>query len=162
MLRLFLGTCEAVRAMHTYVPGPSATYPPNASSSSSTGQSRYRRTDRKAEEDDEDADDDEGRHLAMEDAQAVPLIGSGGRGGDVEEENDERNISGLADGGGATTNGRIVGRLSPTPHDSGGKEGELQPWAHRDIKPGTVILAFSPPIFFHYTDGTRPVFKQTS
>lgn len=30
ILHLFLGTCRAVQAMHNYVAGPSAVYPPNA------------------------------------------------------------------------------------------------------------------------------------
>jgi serine/threonine kinase 16 len=176
MLRLFLGTCEAVRAMHTYVLGPSATYPPNAStstsapSSSSAGrrQGHYQglpssgRPDRVADRDDEDDDDDDEddeRHVTKTgNGQEIPLIGrnmdvSGGE-GEVEEENDERHIGGLAGNsgsGGAGAGGRIVGRLDPTPHDAGGREGEVQPWAHRDIKPGTLPHFDAPPPFSKLT-----------
>jgi serine/threonine kinase 16 len=143
MLSLFLGTCEAVRAMHTYIAGPNATYPPSSASDAkpSASTSRAKAPPRDADSGsyavDEDDEDDEGARLAPvdSDSQSQPLIGSfGHRGGDgVEEDAGPSHFAGLGDEEGA----HIEGRLDPEPKRVGkAKSGQAQPWAHRDLKPG--------------------------
>lgn len=112
MLSLFLGTCEAVRAMHRHTSGPSAAYPPppkRTVSSSHTGET--------TEEEDND-------HLG--DREGDALISGNAR---IEEEAaaEEGGVVGHADGA------IVMGKLeNAVVGESSGKD---MPWAHRDIKP---------------------------
>ena len=111
MLKLFLGTCEAVRAMHTYVPGPAATYPPgrNAAAMASASSSKFALAD----------DEDEG------------IVGQNEETNLIRES--EHTGAELEDDEGTHT---IEGKLDPKPAlniNTSGKpaEGQMQPWAHR-------------------------------
>lgn len=135
MLQLFLGTCQAVRAMHTYVPGPQAVYPPEGSSSDLHPSRPVRPTSNRSRSDmDGGEEDDEGMRGDREDQQDAPLIGEGDhRGGEVEDPTEDGETS------------VISGKLSPKPRpnqNTNGQaaEGEMQPWAHRDIKPGIYLV----------------------
>lgn len=127
MLRLFVGLCHAVRAMHTYRLGRAVetTYPPN-----STAESTVSLHVGGKGEDDDDAH-------GQSNGQYAPLMGNDGPGGhddgELHEESGNSNIGGLGEDG-----GRVKGSLDPHPVDDGGEAGKLHPWAHRDIKPGTV------------------------
>lgn len=136
MLQLFLGTCKAVRAMHTYVPGPQAVYPPDGSSADDLHPSKpaSSRSSRSRLDVNEGAEDDEeGMRGDREDQQDAPLIGEGDhRGGEVDDPTEE---------GEAST---IEGKLDPQPQQNKNTaanpvDGEMQPWAHRDIKPGVSV-----------------------
>ena len=104
---MFLGTCEAVRAMHHYVAGPTAVYPPTPSTSVTPSN----RTGgiRDGEEDDEDENED-GPIMTGGEGEAL-IGGMGGLTGAAEEE------------------GEVTGE-----QPASGKS-LAQPWAHRDIKP---------------------------
>lgn len=133
MLSIFLGTCEAVQAMHDYIAGPAATYPPSSSTSATSSKVVIR-------EDGPDEDDEDETPLAPIDSQQQPLIGqfghTGGEGA-VEEDAGPSHVAGLGDEEGA----RIAGRLDPEPKAVGKpKDGQRQPWAHRDLKPGAFNL----------------------
>jgi serine/threonine kinase 16 len=112
MLRLFLGTCEAVRAMHTYVPGPSATYPPGRTSSpaaNSASSSKFTLAD----------EEDEG------------IVGHNEESNLIKES--EHTGAELEDDEGTHT---IEGKLAPNPPPNTNTsnrqaEGQMQPWAHR-------------------------------
>lgn len=113
MLSVFLGTCEAVSAMHHYISGPSSTsnYPPpslnpmGASTSMSTIPSSGADTNDDDEEDEED--------------EAETMVGKGSEG--------EALIGGIA-----------AAQRELEEHDGADvvlTERKLQHWAHRDIKP---------------------------
>ncbi|KIY64992.1 Pkinase-domain-containing protein [Cylindrobasidium torrendii FP15055 ss-10] len=104
MVRLFKGTCEAIRAMHGYQPGPSGNGTP--SSSSRTGPRRR------------NSEDDDGHHQQeTEGSVTAPLINRSGDEPEVVFDGDEE--------------------LVHEPHSGG----EVVPYAHRDIKPGNVMIA---------------------
>lgn len=155
MLTLFLGTCQAVRAMHTYIPGPS-TYPPSTTSTttlvSSDGQQKATQYQGKGKgratasfEALNAQHDEEEEAIRASAGAAEPLIGSIDRASAIAEV-DEQNAAGLP-GFGAETGARITGRLPvPSPgiaasassHTDG--VGAIQPYAHRDIKPANIML----------------------
>lgn len=107
MLSLFLGTCEAVRAMHEYTPGSTARYPPEQASSGDL-MAAINSTEQHEE------DEDPARHEAD-----APLLT-----GRAAEANGED-----ADGQ------PVVGKLDPKPQPST-STGERQPWSHLDIVRG--------------------------
>lgn len=106
MLSIFLGTCEAVRAMHHYVAGPTAVYPPTSTSTLSPSN---RTGGIRGEEDDEDENED-GPIMTGGEGEAL-IGGMGGLTGAAEEE------------------GELTASQGEQP------SGKSQPWAHRDIKP---------------------------
>jgi len=126
MVRFFRGTCEAVQAMHDY---RAPTRPSAASSSSNPGPSRKQPPPSEHHSDDED---DERFPQAEGD-------GEGGYSyGDV-------NVP-------LVTKRRMVDEgddldTDEEPHNDSG-ETELDPYAHRDIKPGNVMIA---------DDGVTPI-----
>jgi serine/threonine kinase 16 len=167
MLLLFLGTCHAVRAMHTHSSGASSTYPPSTtladdlSSASASGagkgkgkgKQRGRGHQFEALEQEEDEEDEAIRASA---GAAEPLIGAmdhtGGDGDGLVDESGAAGVPGLGEQG-----GRLAGRLPMEPGASGsasgsatptGGAGPLEPWAHRDIKPANVMVS---------DDGTTPI-----
>ena len=148
MLSLFLGTCQAVQAMHTYMPGPSATYPPSSSSSTtirnkastataSNGKANY-------SEDVEQEEEDEEEGIRASAGADEPLIGSIDRAAQHADadESEAQNIPGLGE-----TSGRLIGRVPiPSPGvsasgSSNSKAKKVQPYAHRDIKPANVMVS---------------------
>lgn len=153
MLSLFLGTCEAVRAMHTYVPGPSATYPPSNNSTStlvgssqpsmnSKGKGRSLATSSVEQfEEREEAEEEAIRSSA---GASEPLIGSIDR-ARAEAEVDETEAGDMP--GLGETSGRLAGRLPSAPAGDAGAssagKGQMMPWAHRDIKPANVMVSDS-------------------
>lgn len=165
MLSLFLGTCQAVRAMHTYTSaGPSGTYPPSGPGTASTshlprtidgavnasGTSKKNKGKGRAvpAERIEQQEDDEEEAIRSAAGAAEPLIGSMDRAQEADDdehhgidESGAANVPGLGE-----STGRLIGRLpsSPAPLSGVGgtsNPGELQPWAHRDIKPANVMLS---------------------
>lgn len=166
MLTLFLGTCEAVRAMHTYVPGPKATYPPSSSGSTATlvadatgsstkAKGKGRASNNAADDGEQDGEspfDDQAaafEHAEEEEAiraaagAAEPLIGSVDRANAEVDETDAQNVPGLGE-----TNGRVMGKVPAgsiqdvsSRGGSGSGGGQKQPWAHRDIKPANVMIS---------------------
>ena len=148
MLSLFLGTCQAVQAMHAYTQGPNATYPPSPSSSrtaftpvsSKTSKGKAKSVERLEQE-----EEDEEEAIRASAGAAEPLIGSIDRAALSAEvdESKARDLPGLGE-----TRGKIVGRL-PIPSPSSGtkssgpssSKGQLQPYAHRDIKPANVMVS---------------------
>lgn len=165
MLLLFLGTCHAVRALHTHSSGASSTYPPSTtladdlSSASASGhvkgkgkgKQKGRRHQFEALEQEEDEEDEAIRASA---GAAEPLIGAmdhtGGDGDGVVDESGAAGVPGLGEQG-----GRLAGRL-PTEPSAGSSgsgsatptSGAREPWAHRDIKPANVMVS---------DDGTTPI-----
>ncbi|KAI3607417.1 nak protein kinase [Moniliophthora roreri] len=131
MVRLFKGTCEAIRAMHTYraPAGPSQSRPDH--SSNPTGSSSSRRQESRHSDEDErfpqpEGDGEEGySYGGGADGASVPLVTKHR----VEDEGD------------------VVfdGDEELPAHGSGS---EVVPYAHRDIKPGNVMIA---------DDGVTPI-----
>ncbi|KAK1216236.1 Serine/threonine-protein kinase env7 [Marasmius sp. AFHP31] len=140
MLRLFKGTCEAIRAMHTYRPPKSRV--------EQTGGSSATRHEQAHDEDDDarfpepEGDGDEGYSY-----------GGGG--------SSNRTRGGASRSGSGGEHVPLVNRDDPelvfdgdeelpehmgTNGDAG--EGEIVPYAHRDIKPGNVMIA---------DDGVTPI-----
>lgn len=142
MIRLFKGTCEAVRAMHDYRPSPrSAALPPtnqqqrqaNGTSSSANGNpvrkvsagSRKNTVERHSEDDEDERfpqpEGDADGGYSYGDSVTVPLVTKQRveEEGEVVFDGDEEaaEIAGAAGAGG-----------------SGGSE--VVPYAHRDLKPG--------------------------
>lgn len=158
MLQLFLGTCQAVRAMHTYVSGPSATYPPSSSRSNlaevigsnngstsnlATGNGTQKKKARKGQfqalEQEEEEEEEAIRGSA---GAAEPLIGSIDRMNDdaTADETEASDVPGLGSERGA----KLIGRLpvpSPLIAGSTSSNGTPQPYAHRDIKPANVMIS---------------------
>lgn len=118
MLSIFLGTCDAVRAMHHYVAGPTAAYPPVPTSASSPSD-----VDRsggiRLQDEDEEEDDDDGPIMTGGEGEAL----IGGLSGAAEEEAAEEGASAepVASGSRIATDQKV------------------QPWAHRDIKPVSIM-----------------------
>ncbi|KAJ7067119.1 kinase-like domain-containing protein [Mycena amicta] len=133
MLRLFKGTCEAIRAMHTYRAPIGATVP-NASGGSSKPQSQNlpRPAHHGDDEDDEDDDDDHRFPQPEGDAEggysydgsSVPLVTRKR----VEEHGDM-----VFDGD------QELSRIQEHQNHTG--ETELVPYAHRDLKPGNIMIS---------------------
>ncbi|KAI5116398.1 hypothetical protein M0805_005866 [Coniferiporia weirii] len=154
MLRLFRGTCEAVRAMHTYRASKSQS---RAQSSSSSSQRRPERIPASAlprskqkgkgnfgapvahgdsddDDDDEgggmlphpDGDGDGGYSYANDGGSSVPLVSKHA----VEDEGE------VIFDGDEELAGHGLGDGSSDPSDM-----EIVPYAHRDMKPGNVMVA---------------------
>ncbi|KAM0791956.1 hypothetical protein ACM66B_004207 [Microbotryomycetes sp. NB124-2] len=151
MLSIFLGTCHAVRAMHKYHAGPSASYPPPSASlsQSSVALEQQRRRGETTEDDDED--DDEDRIVNRGENEGEALIGGlDGAKAQLEEQDGDARVPGMGEDDG----GIVLGRLGLS--DQGGDDGaqtqsvqrKQQPWAHRDIKPANIMIS---------DDGTTPI-----
>ncbi|CAL1716456.1 unnamed protein product [Somion occarium] len=172
MLRLFKGTCEAVRAMHDYhAPIGSSSNPfpgrANQSSSSNTRQQHQRRLSGAGAH-----PKLSGEHprLSGEHTERQALNPSHSGADDEEDEDDGMfpHPEGDADGGysyhGSAKSGRVPLMTKHRPQDEGetiydgdeelariqqegssgnanGGERELVPYAHRDLKPGNVMIA---------------------
>ncbi|KAF7312489.1 Pkinase-domain-containing protein [Mycena indigotica] len=136
MLRLFKGTCEAIRAMHTYR-APIGASVPNAASSSrgSRAPEPAQNLPRPAHHGDDDDDDDEDDHSFPQpdgdddggysyDGSSVPLVTRKRveEHGDTVFEGDEE-----------------LGRIQEQQNHTG--ETEVVPYAHRDLKPGNIMIA---------------------
>lgn len=124
MLSVFLGTCEAVRAMHQHVSGPSASYPPpspslasSASLLASNSRGKNRGGIRGSNGDStEEEEEEEEEGLVRKSGEGEALIGGEGEDGLAGEE-------------GAVLMERLGEQLETE------SEGKAMPWAHRDIKP---------------------------
>ena len=148
MVKLFKGTCEAIRAMHDYRAPVGSQSRQNAQAASRSNTRRLsgeqqssRLPQPEHHSDDEDDDDgfpqahgDEEGGYSYHNSGAIPLSNKPpskkGRGAGGEEE------SGLMNGEPADLE---VHHSSPAPVGSG--ETELFPFAHRDMKPGNVMIA---------------------
>jgi len=147
MIKLFKGTCEAIRAMHDYQAPVGSQSRQNAQAASRMNTRRLSGEQQSSRlpqpEHHSDDEDDEGFPRAHGDQDggysyhssgAIPLSNKlpskKGRGGGGEEE------SGLMNGDPSDLE---VHRSSPAPGGSG--EMELFPFAHRDMKPGNVMIA---------------------
>ncbi|KDE05248.1 NAK protein kinase [Microbotryum lychnidis-dioicae p1A1 Lamole] len=156
-LQLFLGTCLAVRAMHTYTPSRSSSAAADPSSSSSTSVNdpssypptssmSHQATNTEDEEDgdEEDGDEeDEGLVRAGEETEGQALIGGvEALKGAVVQEREDSGLPGLGDS--TVALGKLGAALGKK---SGGANNGVEPWAHRDIKPANIML----------TDDSRPI-----
>lgn len=148
MVRLFKGTCEAIRAMHDYRAPVGSQSRQNAKAASRSNTRRLsgehqssRLPQPEHHSDDEDDEgfprphgDEEGGY-SYHNSGAIPLSNKlpskKGRGAGGEEE------SGLMNGDAADL--EVHRSTSPAPGGSG--EMELFPFAHRDMKPGNVMIA---------------------
>ena len=147
MVKLFKGTCEAIRAMHDYQAPVGSQSRQNAQAASRSNTRRLSGEHQpglpQPEHHSDDEDDDEGFPQAHGDEEggysyhnsgAIPLSkklpGKKGRGAGGEEER------GLMNGDPVDME---VHRGSPVP--GGSSEMELFPFAHRDMKPGNVMIA---------------------
>ena len=147
MVKLFKGTCEAIRAMHDYRAPVGSQSHQNAQATSRSNPRRLSGEHQSSRlpqpEHHSDGEDDEGFPQAHGDEEggysyhnpgAIPLSkklpSKKGRGAGGEEE------SGLMGGDPADME---VHRSSPAPGGSG--ETESFPFAHRDMKPGNVMIA---------------------
>jgi serine/threonine kinase 16 len=128
MIKLFKGTCEAIRAMHTYRAPIGATVPKrNAASSSAADAARKKQQQQRDEDEDEDerfpqpeGDGEDGYSYG---SASVPLVTRRR----VEEQGDT-----VFDGD------EELGRIQEQAQQTGATE--LVPYAHRDLKPGCVLL----------------------
>ncbi|KAH8929291.1 Pkinase-domain-containing protein [Atractiella rhizophila] len=153
LLSLFLGTCLAVRAMHMYEPGPSASYPPSFSISlaedladnpgaTSTTQLGHFPTDIGGPDDD-DEDEEETSALTEENGHTGGAVGGSTKYQEVMSGDDAS---------------RSTVKLSELPSKAVGMENDaqnaenegvveeegkpkMQPWAHRDIKPANIMVS---------------------
>lgn len=128
MVRLFLGTCEAVRAMHIYR-APLAPAPLNGEpQDSSAGQPSSERTRLTQQENDDNDDqslpqpegDVEGGYSY--DGASVPLV--------MKRRAEQQHGEEIFDGDAELEN------LRTERHPQENGETEIVPYAHRDIKPG--------------------------
>ncbi|GJJ08228.1 hypothetical protein Clacol_002437 [Clathrus columnatus] len=136
MVRLFLGTCEAVRAMHTYR-APMASAPLNGEVqdtvvAASSNSERSRLTHQQEEEHDNDDQslpqpegDAEGGYSY--DGASVPLVN--------RRRGQQQQAEEIFDGDAELE--RL--RTEEAPQQNG--KTEIVPYAHRDIKPGNVMLS---------------------
>ncbi|KAJ6507891.1 other/NAK protein kinase [Mycena vitilis] len=130
MVRLFKGTCEAIRAMHTYRAPTGATLPKgNAGSSSAAAPKQNQQPPQ--HHDDEDDDDErfpqpegDGEDGYSYGSASVPLMTRRR----VEEQGDT-----IFDGD------EELGRIQEQTQQTG--KTELVPYAHRDLKPGNIMIA---------------------
>lgn len=120
MLNIFLGTCLAVRAMHDYVAGPAARYPPGDASSPQMAGPPSSDAQHGEEEDELNA-----HPIEQPEAPLISRLEDAG----VVEEHDDGHMPGIGDDDGAPVVGKLDPRVRPA-----AATGERQPWAHRDIK----------------------------
>ncbi|KZP00502.1 other/NAK protein kinase [Calocera viscosa TUFC12733] len=140
MCKLFRGTCLAVRAMHDYRPSKE-TVPPAAPPAGPSTQVLPRP---QGEQEEEERDEHEGQGFAYDARDSVPLMIKRTVDdedvvfdGDQELRNEENENENENANGGPAENG-----------DAQEGQGAIVPYAHRDIKPGNVMVA---------DDGTTPI-----
>ncbi|KAJ7168498.1 other/NAK protein kinase [Mycena filopes] len=133
MMRLFKGACEAIRAMHTYRAPIGATVPKtNAASASAAAKQKLQRQQEQHHSDDEDDDErfpqpeGDGEGGYSYESASVPLVTRRR----VEEEGDT-----VFDGD------EELGRIQEQVQHNGSGATELVPYAHRDLKPGNIMIA---------------------
>ncbi|KAJ7928764.1 protein kinase [Mycena leptocephala] len=131
MVRLFKGTCEAIRAMHTYRAPIGATLPNGNAGSSSSAAAKKKPQQQQQHDDDEDDDErfpqpeGDGEDGYSYGSASVPLMTRRR----VEEQGDT-----VFDGD------EELGRIQEQAQQNGGVT-ELVPYAHRDLKPGNIMIA---------------------
>ncbi|EJU04981.1 Pkinase-domain-containing protein, partial [Dacryopinax primogenitus] len=136
MCRLFRGACLGVRAMHDYHPTKETLPPAGAPPGPSTQVIPHPAENGHHEHDADEGDEHEGQGFAYDTRDSVPLMirrtvddeGDVVFDGDQELRNEATN--------GAPENGEPV------------EQGAVVPYAHRDIKPGNIMVA---------DDGTTPI-----
>ncbi|KAJ7762028.1 other/NAK protein kinase [Mycena maculata] len=130
MMRLFKGTCEAIRAMHTYRAPVGAAVPNrNAGTAAATAAAR-----KQQQQHDEDEDEDErfpqpegdGEDGYSYGSASVPLVTRRR----VEEQGDT-----VFDGD------EELSRIQNQAQQNGAGATELVPYAHRDLKPGNIMIS---------------------
>jgi serine/threonine kinase 16 len=133
MVRLFKGTCEAIRAMHTYRAPIGATLPNGNAGSSSSAAAKKKPQQQQQHDDDEDDDErfpqpeGDGEDGYSYGSASVPLMTRRR----VEEQGDT-----VFDGD------EELGRIQEQAQQNGGVT-ELVPYAHRDLKPGCAASLYS-------------------
>ncbi|KII85212.1 hypothetical protein PLICRDRAFT_166831 [Plicaturopsis crispa FD-325 SS-3] len=154
MVRLFGGVCVAVRALHTYrVSGSGAA----AKSGPARGKDARGKAKPKEEEDEEDDDDDDAR-FPQADGDAEGGYSYGGAPAPSGKSRAASKTQGGAPNGGSSVHvplmaaddgeGEVVfdgdeelHRAEREGGEGGEGEGELVPYAHRDLKPGNVMIS---------------------
>ncbi|KAJ7455215.1 other/NAK protein kinase [Mycena galericulata] len=127
MVRLFKGTCEAVRAMHTYRAPVGATVPNSNTGSSAAAAARKQQQQHDDEDDDErfpqpEGDGEDGYSYG---SASVPLVTRRRvEEGDTVFDGDEE-----------------LSRIHDRTQQNGTGATELVPYAHRDLKPGNIMIA---------------------
>ncbi|KAJ3864007.1 other/NAK protein kinase [Lentinula novae-zelandiae] len=130
MIKLFKGTCEAVRAMHEWRPAKGAKKGNTTNEARSNAHQNGAQTNAGGDDEDEDhrfpepEGDAEGGYSYGPSSRGTGLMGSQAddRGGEALFDGDE-DVAGIDGEGGA------------------GEQGEIVPYAHRDIKPGNVMIS---------------------
>ncbi|TFK75173.1 Pkinase-domain-containing protein [Pluteus cervinus] len=144
MVRLFKGTCEAVRAMHSYrAPVKAGARPSNqAQSSSSSNANAPAEEESEDDDDDDDDDEDDDERLPQAEGDREGGYSYGGKGDAsiplVSKRRKDQQAQAVFDAD------------EETSHLEGNNNGETElcPYAHRDIKPGNVMIA---------DDGSTPI-----
>lgn len=157
MLSIFLGTCQAVRAMHQHKSGPSSSNssrrprmsPPASTSGTASNGASYppanrggdaTTTEDEAFDDFDEEEEESGGLRAGTEGQAL-IGGLESAKAQLEEEEGDEGMAGLGDDDGATVLGKVgdgqkrTGGVLAEGDSVDGKKGAVVPWAHRDIKP---------------------------
>ncbi|KAF8206142.1 other/NAK protein kinase [Mycena galopus ATCC 62051] len=133
MVRLFKGTCEAIRAMHTYRAPVGATLPKGNAGSSSAAAAKQKQQQQQRQQHHDDDEDDDDRFPQPEgdeeggysyDGASVPLMTRKR----VEEQGDT-----------VFPGDEELGRIQEQAQHTGATE--LVPYAHRDLKPGNIMIS---------------------
>ncbi|KAJ7261724.1 other/NAK protein kinase [Mycena haematopus] len=127
MVRLFKGTCEAIRAMHTYRAPIGANLPKGSAGSSSAPKQKQQRQ----QHHDDDEDDDE----------RFPQPEGDGEGGYSYESASVPLMTRkrVEEGDTVFPGDEELGRIQEQAQHTGATE--LVPYAHRDLKPGNIMIA---------------------
>ncbi|KAK7033383.1 Pkinase-domain-containing protein [Favolaschia claudopus] len=131
MVRLFKGTCEAVRAMHTYRAPIGATLPNGSAGAGSSSSAGAARNQKPPQHHDDDEDDDE----------RFPQPEGDGEGGYSYESASVPLVTRkrVEEGDSVFPGDEELGRIQAQAQHTGATE--LVPYAHRDLKPGNIMIA---------------------
>ncbi|KZT52201.1 other/NAK protein kinase [Calocera cornea HHB12733] len=141
MCKLFRGTCLAVRAMHDYRPTKETAPPAGAPPGPSTQVIPHSENGHDREGEGEEQDENEGQGFSYDTRDSVPLM--------IQRTVEDQDV--VFDGDQELQNeAEANGRPAENGENGDAAEGQgtIVPYAHRDIKPGNIMVA---------DDGTTPI-----